>query len=596
MQTLHEILCDTQNEYLACRLKLLEIKPKSQRKADMIHALEAAFVGDRLVRIWSSMSSLEQKAILEACYSSDLSYDSKRIKAKYGVVPEFYKIPAGRSQYNYYGNSKDVTRLNLLFYSPKRSQGYVVPEDLAERVRAMVPSPSSMTLPTFDEPQPEQGLYVRLTEREALSEVVALLRLAEQGNLRISEKTAMPSVAGRKKILECLSGGDFFPPDVANPPDKGKYDQEIGPIKPVGWSRLLKVSRYLGKVGTKSKLTPAGIKALRMEPHQVIKSLWLKWISNTAFDEFNRVNEIKGQNSKGHMTAKPPRRDAIIDSLGDCPMGEWINVDDFSNYMQADGSEFEISNNLWKLYLCDSQYGSFGYDSYGGWSTVQHRYILSFLFEVLATLGLIDIAYVHPKGALDDYTGQWGADDLQWLSRYDGLRSFRITSLGAYCLDLSDEFVPTKLESTLKLEVISNLNIRITGGSVESAEKLLLETWAEQVTEDTWRLEPKRAREAVERGQNPSDFAEFLAQCDDQPLPETVEGFLKSCESDGKAVKSLGDAQLFKCRDSKMADVICAQKELKNRCSRVDALQLVVLAAHVPKFRKVVKSLGLGIV
>jgi len=596
MASLHDIFWDTTNDDLAFRLKLLGVKPLKPRKADMIDAIKGSYAGEGLKAIWSSLSQLEQSAVREACHASDLCYNENRFLAKYGSLPPFCNPPEDERRYGYYWNAKFATRINLLLFTTKYTRERSVPVDLAERLKAFVPPPEALVVPALAEPVPEDGLCVRVTEHEALSEVMALLRLAEQGNLRISDKTGMPSAAGCKKILECLTGGDYFPPEIAYVLDKKSYDQEIGPIKPVGWSRIIKNGRYVATVGTKSKLTPAGIKALSQLPHKVIRHLWNKWVPNTSYDEFNRINEIKGQNSKGHMTAKPPRRRVIIDALSDCPVNKWVDLKKFSSYMQAEGFDFDVSNDPWKLYLCERQYGSFGYDGYGDWETVEFRYMLALLFEHAATLGIIDIAYVHPKGALDDFRDQWGADDLEWLSRYDGLRAFRITDLGAYCLGMTDEFTPIQPASLLKLEVLSNLSIRLIAGEPQPAEKFLLEAWAEPVAGDTWRLEPKRAREAVERGQSTADLKSFLSQCDDQPLPETVVGFLKSCESDGKALKNLGEAQLFECRDANTATVICKQKALKNLCYRIGETQLAVPSAHVEKLRKVVKSLGLGIV
>ena len=240
------------------------------------------------------------------------------------------------------------------------------------------------------------------------------------------------------------------------------------------------------------------------------------------------------------MTAKPPRRETIADTLLDCPANQWIDPEKFSGYMLAEGFEFEVSHNLSKLYVGELRYGNFGYAGYGGWNIVQFRYLLCLLFEYAATLGLIDIAYVHPSGAMDDFSDQWGADDLAWLSRYDGLRAFRITNLGAYCLGITLDFKPTQPASSLKLTVLPDLTIRMRSGTVQTAEQMLLETWAEPVDTGTWRLEPARAREAVERGQSADDFAAFLQRCDSQPLPQTLEGFLKSSVSDGRALRNCG--------------------------------------------------------
>ena len=41
----------------------------------------------------------------------------------------------------------------------------------------------------------------------------------------------------------------------------------------------------------------------------------------------------------------------------------------------------------------------------------------------------------------------WGADDLEFLSRYDGLRYVRLTALRAYCLGLTESCTPSTPET-----------------------------------------------------------------------------------------------------------------------------------------------------
>jgi hypothetical protein len=65
---------------------------------------------------------------------------------------------------------------------------------------------------------------------------------------------------------------------------------------------------------------------------------------------------------------------------------------------------------------------------------VEGRYALCVLFEYAATLGLIDVGYVDPGGARDDYRSLWGAEDYPSLSRYDGLRYVRVNELGTAVL------------------------------------------------------------------------------------------------------------------------------------------------------------------
>ena len=62
------------------------------------------------------------------------------------------------------------------------------------------------------------------------------------------------------------------------------------------------------------------------------------------------------------------------------------------------------------------------------------RYTLAVLFEYVGTLGLVDLEYVHPDGGRDDFRDNWGADDLDTLSRYDGLQAIRLNTLGSFAL------------------------------------------------------------------------------------------------------------------------------------------------------------------
>ena len=597
METLHDILWNSTLEVLNFRLKLLAVKPITVKKADCIDAIKRCYAARGLEDIWGSLAELERLAVLEACHAIDCQLDVRRFKAKYGSAPIFYKF-SEKDRYDSYRpvkNAEFATRLNLLLFTSVQGD-HVVPSDLAERLRDLAPEPLDAEIKTLSEPKEEDGLVVRLTENDSLADLTAMLQLAEQGNFKVSEKTGMPSAAGSAKIISCLIGGDFYPPEIAFAPKKWDHEQEIGFIKPVAWALLLQNARLISSMGSKSKLSPAGSKAMRNAPHETIRDIWCKWIGNTTYDEFHRVNDIKGQSGKKHMTAKPPRREELVSALEDCPVGEWIDVDDFSNYMQATDREFEITRDPWRLYLCEAKYGSLGYSGCGGWNILQFRSLLVMLFEYAATLGLIDIAYVHPKDARNDFRGQWGADDMKWLSRYDGLRAFRITHLGAYCLDLIDDFKSSRPATSLTLSVSAILTIEVVSGQPTPADRLLLETWAAPVSDLSWQLDRERAISAAERGRSASDFAAFLENGGDSPLPQSVADFLKSCESDGTALRRQGDAYLFECRDSQTADQVASRKELSNLCFRIGPRGLVVPVAHDAKFRKVVRDLDLGIV
>jgi hypothetical protein len=262
--------------------------------------------------------------------------------------------------------------------------------------------------------------------------------------------------------------------------------------------------------------------------------------------------------------------------------------------MQATGHTFDVTHNPWKLYISDQQYGSLGHDGYHSWEILQFRYLLCFLFEYAAALGIIDVAYIEATGARNDFGDLWGTDDLEFLSRYDGLIYFRVTPLGAWCLGLVKDYTPAPIQPSVKLAVLPSLQVNVVGGSLSTEESLTLDTWAVETTEKSWRLDRQKAVGAIEKGRDIAELRAFLQTREDQPLPETVESFIKTTEKQGKALKISGTALLIDCENAEIAAMIATHKETANLCLRVGDRQLVVRLENEEKFRTLIRILGFG--
>jgi hypothetical protein len=269
-----------------------------------------------------------------------------------------------------------------------------------------------------------------MTEHAAAADLAAMLRLCEAGKLRCSDKTRRPTAATVQLVAESLADGDFY---------LGMH----GPVASFAWPLLLQVGGLAELAGTRLQLTSRGRAALEAPAHETLRHLWRRWRKHAPLDEFNRVDQIKGQASSGALTAAEPRRQIVADALACCPPGRWVDVDALFRFMQAEDLNLQVARDPWKLYLLDPHYGSLGYQGYHDWTLLQGRYVLCMLFEYAAPLGLIDLAYQDPIGARDDYHDNWGSDDLDMLSRYDGLRHIRLNGLGAYILGLSGGYRPS---------------------------------------------------------------------------------------------------------------------------------------------------------
>jgi hypothetical protein len=562
---------------------------KLGRKDELIERLVAALLGSGLKAIWSGLDETQQAAVAEAVHDPLGEYSEQRFRARYQRVPSFRV--AGAKSYGYSGSKSSALGL-FIHYSHEDRQSYV-PVELRARLQAFVPPPAPLELASKETLADDDGRVLRLTEREALQEVVVMLRTIEQARIQVSEKTALQGTAALRVLSEKLAGGDFYPWVEK----KNKWDQEIGPIKAFAWPLLLQAGGLALRTGGRLALSPAGVKALSAPPAEVVRGLWRKWLKTTLLNEFSRVEAIKGQNAKGRvMTAVAPRRAAIAVALHECPLGRWVAFDDFSRFMRATGLDFEVAQNPWKLYLGERQYGSLGYDGAGDWNILQDRYILALLFEYAATLGIVDVAYSDPQGARADYHDQWGTDELAFLSRYDGLGNFRLTPLGAYVLGLADDYQRVAIASKVVLSVLPSLLVNVVRGELAAEETLLLENWAVPVQAGSWRLDREKALSAIEKGYAIAELQGFLESRDDMPLPPTVESFFRQCERNGKALRMVGSAVLIECRDGETAEVIAAHKETRALCLRAGAKALVVRLDHVDKFRERVRLLGFGLV
>lgn len=266
-------------------------------------------------------------------------------------------------------------------------------------------------------------VLVRCTAPDALSNLVAVLELAADGQLRCSAVTRRPSAATSRLVEDSLVVGDYY--------DAGE------PIAAFAWPLLVQIGGLAQFVGTDLELTARGREVLAGPSYQALGALWARWLRSVSFDELTRIEAIKGQSRAATLTPPAKRRAAIADGLTSLEPSAWTGVDELLTILANQQPPLTVARSLialWRLYLIDSYHGTLGHAGRQAWDVVEGRYALCALFEYAATIGLIDVAYADPRGARDDYLGLWGADRYACLSRYDGLVAVRVNELGAAIL------------------------------------------------------------------------------------------------------------------------------------------------------------------
>lgn len=445
----------------------------------------------------------------------------------------------------------------------------------------------------MEQPHADQvPLTRRDMERSAQQDLPAVLRLIDLGNVAVSAKTMQATAAAVRRIAAVLREGDFFDPA---PRKQHPWEQTVGAIKAFAWPLLLQNAKLAELRGSKLALTKAGRGALGKEPAETLRLLWQRWLVSASFDEFRRIEAIKGQRGRGKraMTAANCRRATIAEALEQCPPGQWVSCDELSRYMQAADLEFEITHDPWTLYIEDLRDGSLGYADHHDWCFLQGRYLLCFLFEYAATLGMVDVAYTDPRHARQDYTELSNTHDLEFLSRYDGLWYFRLTPLGEYCLGMAERYEQVPAQSA-SLTVYPDLRLQVEGEPLTANETLLLETYAQPEAAGAWRLDRDRTLEALETGGRIDELREFLTARDDQPLPETVDGFLDATARRAQALVPQGPALLVECADAALAELLATQEPTAKLCRRTGERGIVIRAEVEDKFRKAIRQLGYG--
>lgn len=266
-------------------------------------------------------------------------------------------------------------------------------------------------------------VLARWTAPDALSNLVSVLELAADGQVRYSASTRRPTAATVKLVEDVLVAGDFY--------DSGE------PIAAFAWPLLIQVGGLGRLASTRLELSPRGRAALARPSYQTLGTLWARWLGSVSTDELARIEAIKGQRKPGTLTSAISRRAAVAAALAALQPGAWTGAGKLLASLRAQEPPLVAARSLralWRLYVVDSYFGSLGHAGSRTWDLIEGRYALCVLFEYAATLGLIDVAYTDPRGARDDYRALWGADQLSCLSRYDGLSAVRVNELGAAVL------------------------------------------------------------------------------------------------------------------------------------------------------------------
>ncbi len=553
------------------------------RKADMARAIRKTMMGPELKSHFERLNDIEKAAVREAVFAQEGTLNTVKFKAKYGRA-----APVGRrSGWRPEGHLVDLFIVNRIVPADLRRalKGFLKRPD-KDQIRCLNDLPESILLDVHEKTE-ERKLLVRNTASAALTNLETVLRLVEGGKLKVSAKTGRPSKAAQTRLAKLLQDGDWYEEDILS---------EIGHIQSFAWPMLLQGVGLARTDGTTLKLTKKGKKGLDSDFPGVIRDLWDGWKYNKLLDEFSRVDQIKGQKSTRGKTlfAAHRRRPGLYGGLRLCTPCKWLSVEELIRTMNSKGIEFEIARYGWKLYVGDAQYGHL--DDYGDQTMIKKRYLLGFLFEYAATLGIIDVAYVHPSNVLSDChrLWAWGADHMpDYLSRYDGLMYIRLNSLGAFTLGMADAYEAGPTQDRAVFTVLPNHDIVVTHkAALTPADRLFLEKTCHKKSSVLWKLTLRSLMDAAQNGTAIDEIAGFLESRSTEAIPQTVKTLLDDAKKRSTDLAYQGRTHLVLCKDPVIQKLITTDTTLGKLCLPAGEKHIVILPGKEKPFMNALLTSG----
>lgn len=563
------------------------------RKAEIAEHIDRYLSGQSLREVLNSLDDSQRAAVAEVVHSPGRCFDAERFAAKYGTQPAWGSL-------SYSAGDSKPSPLRFFLYG----RDLQMPADLKARLVEIVPPPRAANLRTetsVPESVPVRSplgsgddadtvpVEVCRTERNALAEVMSVLRLIDAGKVDVREKSSTPTSGSQRTVETILEGGDFY---TAMRDADRRIDRNAGLIRAFAWPMIVQEGGLAKRVGRELKLTKDGHAALTTLPAIVISSLWESWVYGSIFDELSRIECVKGQTGKGKrgLTLVDERREAVSEALADCPVDQWIAVEEFLRFVRASGREIRVTERPEWLYLVESGYGSLGYEE--SVRILDDRWVMCLLLEYAATLGLIDVAIVPPAGARNDFYSLWGTDELAFFSRYDGLLYFRLNALGAFVLDRTDRYEEPRAVGRRLLRVLPNLEIAAIDESLTTADRLALDSFFVQVSSHVWRIERDTLLSVVEGGRTVDQVRQFLLERTDGPLPDTVATLLGDTEERCSQIRGVGPALLLECSNRALALLIANDRQAGKHCLVAGERHLVVPEKGKARFSRAIRKLG----
>lgn len=597
--TLEENLLENRNaQELKALLKRVGDDHGPTRKADLVKALCDLW----RVRPKALLDLLipAERDLLAECVHGDTNYpDVEAVNAKYGHE---YKLPAQPGWQKCHPIRFFVA--SDFDYAP------ILVEGVADTLRALLPRPPPVETKTMLS-APDQGAWgykrydgekvedrrpLKTTDSELAgpTEARRVLQLAAAGKIKVGESTGAPSAPSVALLAQILAAPEFDVRVLEGEHKPWKEDDaDPGPVRASVWPVLMQQCGWAKTQGSTLVLTKAGKEYLANPSVAAYVEGVNRWDGDEKFDELRRATVIRGQiggRGRRGLTHPADRRAIIEDGLETLSLGQWVMVEEFYRAMRARGDDCEVCEEDGALFIGERQYGTL----YGYGPALALTYLKIVLFEALAVMGLVNVAYAPPHWIRPGFRDAWGIDDLPFISRADGVFAFALTGLGAHWLGLNESYTPPQPPSRALYRVLPNHDIVVLGAEAfTAADKAMLERIAIQTSDAVWKLDRTRLLDTMSGGATAKELRDEVARSSENELPQPVEVFFEELGRKQDRIAGVEDAVLVTFTDAASAGLALSEPAIRKLALPAGDCGVVVRRKNLSAFRSALKKMGI---
>jgi len=506
-KTLKEHLESTTKDELIKKMKIAGLKYTGLQKSALVDILKEFLLNEENIHeIWNALTPFDREYLEEFLkYDESPAYEKiKYLHEKYGVDKDNTKEPCERE-----------SKIRLLF---ERNTVSLQIKKLLKRYL----SPIVIKYDVLEQLTQDEKRHFNIIGDSFSKDFSSIINLVKIVKLSLIKEGQFPSKSAITKMNNVLFNKDFVFKDLG---EINKIHDIQDTNRIYGIYRLLVEADLLLEDDDTIGIYDKAEEFLTFSTEEKCKYIFKHYLKSKEIYELNRIVESDYKTSlKGNMSEC---RNIIVKHLKDCPIGKWIPVSQFIDYIKRIDKSFLINQVRSISYYSDKL--KVYLEPWCGFEEVEGRFIEVVLQEYMSVLGIIDTTFYEKEGGCSDY------DYLPFFK----VEYFRITPLGACVLGMSEGYSYEEEVDEAGFTVDTDFNVRIAVKPSNQVHMQFFEQFAHREEYNqycVYKISFSAIVSALDKGITIENIIEYLRSNSANELPQELLLVMHKWERDSKAV------------------------------------------------------------